>query len=76
MKVSADEIRQLLGKLEENQLLEILALHPTVVDVEEASTCISGDRDVFGHGEPVREPVGAIVAIVTAGHEEEERRHS
>ena len=75
-QASADEIRQILGKLEEEQLLEILALHPTVLDLEEASMCIAGDRDVFGGGDPVREPVGAIVAIVVTDQNEDERRKS
>lgn len=73
-KASAADIRQTLGNLDENLVLQILALQPAVLEIEEASMCLAGDRDVFGRGEPVKEKVGAIMAIVTAAQDEEERR--
>lgn len=75
-KAVADDIRKILGNLDERKVLDILALKPTVLDIEEASMCLSGDDDVFGRGEPVKEVAGAVVSIVTAGEEEEEAKPS
>ena len=42
------DITGILGPIESDKLLEILALHPTVSEVEEAAMWLSGDPDVFG----------------------------
>jgi hypothetical protein len=62
---STRDIKAILGALDENDLLEIAALRPTVRDVEEAATWLSGDRDIFGAGEPLRGVAAEIVAILT-----------
>lgn len=72
----ADDIRQILGELDERRLLDILALKPTIADIEEASMYLSGDKDVFGPGEPMKDLAGAIVAIISADDEEEEARRT
>ena len=36
-------------------MLPILALRPTVADVEEASIWLGGDADVFGVAEPLKQ---------------------
>lgn len=51
---STADIRAIAGNLNESDLLEITALRPTVRDVEEAAIWLSGDRDVFGTGEPLK----------------------
>jgi len=68
---TADDIRRILGALDEAKLLAILALRPTIIDVEEASAWLAGDADVFGAGQPLRPVAGEIVAILTADEEEE-----
>jgi len=70
---TADDIRTSFGALDEAKLLDILALQPTVVDVEEASLWLAGDPDVFGAGRPLRPIAGEIVAILTADEEDERR---
>jgi hypothetical protein len=62
--------------LDDPKLLDILALRPTVLDLEEASVWLSGDPDVFGPGEPLQRVAGEIVAILTADEEEEPPRAS
>lgn len=41
---SAEDIRAILGARNESDFLEIVALQPTIRDVEEAATWLSGDR--------------------------------
>lgn len=72
--VSSDEIKAVLGAVGEAALLEILALRPTIRDLEEAVTWLSGDRDIFGAGEPLKGVAAEIVAILTANEEDEESR--
>ena len=70
---ASDDIRRILGTLDEAKLLDILALRPTVLDVEEASVWLAGDADVFGAGHALKTIAGEIVAILTADEEEERR---
>jgi hypothetical protein len=44
---STADIGAVLGALNEKDLLEIAALQPTLHDIEEAATWLSGDRDVL-----------------------------
>ena len=68
---SSDEVRRILGDLDGEKLLDIVALHPTILDVEQASSWLAGDADVFGAGQPLPSLAGEIVAILTADDEEE-----
>jgi len=67
-----DDIQRILGTLDEAKLLDIMALRPTIFDVEEASLWLAADSDVFGAGRPLKPVAGEIVAILTADEEEEE----
>jgi len=68
---STGEIRAILGALDESDVLEIATLRPTVRDVEEAATWLSGDRDIFGAGEPLRGIAAEIVAVLTPDEEDQ-----
>jgi len=68
---TADDIRRILGALDEAKLLDIVALRPSIVDVEEASLWLAGDSDIFGAGQPLKPVAGEIVAVLTADEEEE-----
>lgn len=68
---TADDVRRILGELDDAKLLDILALSATVLDLEQASMWLSGDADIFGAGEPLEGVAGDIVAILTADEEEE-----
>lgn len=61
----------ILGHIDSKQLLTILALRPTVAEVEQASMWLSADTDVFGSGEPLKGNAAEIVAILTEDQEEE-----
>jgi hypothetical protein len=69
-----DDIRRVLGELDETKLLDIQALQPTIRDLEEASLWLSGDPDVFGAEPPIRGVASKIVTILTADEEDEPAR--
>lgn len=66
------DIVGILGQLDSNQLLAILALRPTVAEVEQASMSLSADTDVFSSGEPLKGNAAEIVTILTENEEEDE----
>ena len=68
------DIRAILGALNESDLLEIVALRPTIRDIEETASWLSGDRDIYGAGEPLKGVVGEIVAVLTPDEEDEAPR--
>lgn len=69
---TSDDVTRILGDLDPSKMLPIIALRPTILDVEEASMWLAGDRDVFGPGAPLQGVPGQIVAILTADEEEDE----
>ena len=68
------DVKGLLGDMDDAKMVAILALRPTIVDIEEASMWLSGDRDIFGRGEPLKDVPGQIVALLTADEEEDALR--
>jgi hypothetical protein len=70
---TADDIKRILGPLDNEKLVDILPLRSSIKDVEEASLWIAGDADVFGAGEPLKPTAGRIVEILNADEEEEPR---
>lgn len=74
--VASDDIKAVLGELDEATLLEIVALRPTIRDLEEAVTWLSGDRDIFGAGEPLKEVAAEIVTILRANEEDDDESRS
>ena len=68
---SADDLKQIIGDLDDAKILEVLALKPTVLDLERASVWLSGDKDIFGPGEPTGGIAGQVVSVLTADEEDE-----
>jgi hypothetical protein len=71
---TVDDVARILGNLDATKMLPIMALRPTIADVEEASMWLGGDRDVFGPGPPLKGIASRIVTILTADEEEEPPR--
>ena len=69
--VTAEDIKRILGDVDDAKLLDLVALRPTMAEVEEASLWLAGDTDVFGAGTPLKGTAGEIVEIVTADETEE-----
>jgi len=68
---SAAEVKRILGAVDDAKLIDIVALRPSIRDVEQASLWLAGDADVFGAGQPLPPMAGDIVAILTADEEDE-----
>jgi hypothetical protein len=71
---TSDDVARILGNLDPTKMLPIMELRPTILDIEEASMWLAGDRDVFGPGLPLQGTASQIVAILTADEEEEPPR--
>jgi hypothetical protein len=67
---TASDVRDVLGPIDDEDVAAILALRPSVADLEEASIWLSGDPDIFGPGRPLKEIAGQIVALLTADDED------
>ncbi len=68
------DINGILGEIDAKEMLAILALRPTIADIEEASVWLEGDPDVFGAGRAVQGVASEIIAILTEDEEEEPPR--
>jgi hypothetical protein len=67
-----DDLLHLFGDIDERKVLDILALHPTIAEIEEASLWAAGDDDVLAKRGHPRSPTAAgIVDILVADEEEE-----
>lgn len=66
-----DDIGSILGHVDNEKLLAIAELKPTIAEVEAASIWLSGDRDIFGAQPPLKGAASRIVTILTADEEEE-----
>ena len=69
-----DDIKGVLGDLDQAQVLAIMSLRPTISDLEQASVWLDGDPDVFGAGMAVQGVASEIVAILTENEDEEPPR--
>ena len=69
--VGRNDLTRLLGDVEDAKLIDILALEPTLAEVEEAAIWVAGDGDVLAKsGRPLAGVVANIVDILTADEEE------
>jgi hypothetical protein len=64
------DVIDVLGEIDDATLSAIMDLRPTIADVEEASMWMSGDRDVFGAGAPLKDVAGEIVSLLSGDDEE------
>jgi hypothetical protein len=53
-----------------SERIDIEALRPTIIGVEEAFVWLAGDSDIFDAGGPPKPLVSQIVEILTADEEE------
>ena len=68
-----DDLKHIIGELDDDTAAEILALGPTVAEVEEAFMWISGEGSVVDRaGRPLAGRTAAIVDILAAELPEEE----
>ena len=71
--VMHDELLRIVGDIDERKALDILALSPTVAEIEEAAVWATGDGDILAKtGHPLTGISAEIFEILTADEEEEE----
>ena len=69
--VSRDELTRILGEIDDAKAIEILALKPTLAEIEEAAIWATGNGDVLGKaGRPLTGIAAEIFEILTADEEE------
>jgi hypothetical protein len=67
-----DDLVRIIGEIDERKALEILALRPTLAEVEQAAIWATGDGDVLAKtGHPLTDIAAEIVEILTADEEED-----
>lgn len=72
--ITADEVRHIVGNIDADKVQAILALGPTIAELEEAVAWAEGESDVMGEQERPSSPViGAIYKLLVAELPEEER---
>jgi hypothetical protein len=69
--ISHEDLLRIVGDVDEDKLLAILALRPTIAEVEEAAAWTIGSGDVVDRaGHPLAGIVAQIFEILTADEEE------
>jgi len=69
--LSPDQLKSILGEVDDAKLIEVLKLQPTLVELEEAAIWAIGNGDILAKdGRPMTGTVAAIVEILTAEEEE------
>ena len=72
-KASAEDIERLLGGIGDAKAADILALQPTLAELEEAVLWFTGDGDMLAkEGRPLAGKAAAIFDILTADEDDEE----
>jgi hypothetical protein len=67
-----NDLLRLVGDVDEQMALDILALQPTIAEVEEAALRAAGDSDVLAKaGHKLSANAAEILNILTADEEEE-----
>ncbi len=65
--MDAEQLKQIVGSIEDQKLAAILASGARIEDVVEAKALADGKSDVVGQGEQViRGPVRQVLTILTA----------
>ncbi len=71
---TSEDVQDVLGKLDDNTLLAIIDLRPTISELEEAQMWLSGDQDVFEPGVPLKGVAAEIVTILQSQEQDNEPR--
>ncbi len=70
--LNVDEVKHILGDIDDAKMIEILELRPTIAELEEAAIWAGGDGEILGEARPpLTGKAAEIVDILTADEEEE-----
>ena len=71
---SRDDLLHIDGDVDVRKVLDILALHPSIVELEEVASLAAGDADILAKsGRPLSRIAMEMLNILTADEEEEGR---
>ena len=69
--IGSKELRALVGDIDDDRVIEILKLEPSVAELEQAAIWATGNGDVLAKsGHPMTDKIAAIVEILTADEDE------
>jgi hypothetical protein len=72
VNVSAEDVRHVMGDVDDTKVLEILTLAPSPEELADASMWVSGDGDLRDReGHRLQGKTARIVSILTADQEDE-----
>lgn len=74
MLATHDDVTGILGEIDPPQMVAIMALRPTIADIEQVSLWLGGDADIFEPGPTLKGVASDILAIITENEEEEPPR--
>jgi hypothetical protein len=73
-QATSGDVRKVLGDLDDAKVTEILALNPSLADLEDVAICMAGDHDVLaksGHHVPVT--AARIIELLVEEEEEPDK---
>jgi hypothetical protein len=71
MKATGKDLQQILGDMDDSTAVAILALHPSVAQVEEARIWLQGEGDTLGkEGRPLDGVVAQIFDMLAVAEDE------
>ena len=74
IKATASDAHQILGDMDDSTLVAIMALHPSVAQLEEARLWLNGSGDVLGKEKRPLDGVVARIFDLLAVEDEEQPR--
>ena len=69
------DIQRLLGDLDASLVVAIMALTPTIADVEQAALWVAGEGETLPGPHQARRTVEAILNLIAVEDDEERRNH-
>jgi hypothetical protein len=72
--VGRDDVRRIFGEIDDAKMIEILALKPSLPEIEEAAMWAAGNGDVLAKGGHRLGRVAAAIVDILAGDDEEDSR--
>ena len=73
-RATREDFKRIVGELDEPTVIKILAVDPSLEELEEAAICLAGDQDVLAKsGHHVSLKASRVVEIVTSTEEQDPR---
>lgn len=67
--ISLNDVRQILGDLDDDQVARVIGLGPTLADLEAALLCLDGEADILEKGGHSTSGIVARIVEIVRGSE-------